>query len=75
VKLGHHLNIVATKTFATVWTIAISFVLVAELSGKLVSNRPLTATEMLIWACSIPGVWLGVVVLQWWLEFLEERGL
>jgi len=74
VKPGHHLIAVATATFAVVWSVLISLVLVAEFSGNLIGNRLLTAKEVLIWACSIPRVWLGAFAVRWWLAFLDERG-
>jgi len=74
-KLAHHLNVVATKAFAGIISALVGVTLVSEAVGRPFWGRELTASEMLLLGLCVPGVWLGACATQWWLEFLDERGL
>lgn len=74
-KLAHHVNVVATKAFAGVITALVGATLLSEAVGRPVWGRPLTVSEMVLLGLCLPGVWIGAYATQWWLEFLEERGL
>ena len=74
-KLARHLNLVATRAFAGVISALVGVTLVSEAVGRPFWGHPLTASEMMLLGLFVPGVWLGAFATQWWLEFLEERGL
>ena len=74
-RLGAYLHILLTKILAIFWSVFIVAMLIGELLGHHFAQRPLTATELLIFALSIPLAWLIYVITRWWTGFLDKRGI
>jgi hypothetical protein len=49
--------------------------MIGEGLGRHFWQRPLTASELVLFALSIPGVWLGYLLTRWWAGFLDQRGI
>ena len=74
-RLRAYLHILLTKIFAIFWSVVIVAMLVGEILGHHLGQRPLTATELLIFALSIPFGWLVYVITRRWTGFLDKRGI
>lgn len=71
-RLGLHLNFLLSKFFAILWTVAIGLTLIGESLGRHFWQRPLSASEMVVFALSIPGVWMIYVITGWWFAVLDD---